>query len=78
MDKYLSVRYKYLMVKRRKIEFCRGRMCMHISANYGAICKSIWFYFGTLVSLHVLHILFKSQINILIRTKVINLFVFLP
>ena len=44
---------------------------MCIGADYSAICEPIWFFFGTLMSLHVLHILLVIQVNMLIVFQVI-------
>ena len=37
---------------------------MCIGTNYGAICELIWFSFGTLMLLHVLHTLLMFQVDI--------------
>ena len=69
MDKYTSIGVK--------LKDLRGRMCTHISAVQCHLLTDL-FLFSMLMTLHVLHIMVKFQINILIRTQVINVFVFLP
>ena len=61
-----------------KNEFVRLRTCTHISANYSAICKLIWFISGRLMHPHVIQILLNVQINILNSFDVNKHLVFLP
>ena len=69
---------RYLNVKVVKIEFVYGRTCLCIGTNYSTICTLLWFYYGTLMGLHVLHTLQKYQIIISNSCWEINIFVFLP
>ena len=52
-------------------------MCMHIGADYRTISEAVWFSFDTLMHLHVLHVLLKSQVNISYGFHDISIFVFL-
>ena len=60
VDKYTSMK----CIDLKKIErLCRGDY-VHALVPYSAIYKQIWFFFGTLMHPHILHILLKFQVNI--------------